>query len=142
MFEAHFNTLSETAAPRWAEPARDCQAQRYADTPTDTLANTAPQIQQTPEQGLTRRIQSLHHACPLHVWAAPGKRKDASGLVHEHWFLYIEYCTRNGARIWQKLERAQADYNLDALFALALQAELPGIDSEGTRAWLKMHRGH
>ncbi|ANG63515.1 hypothetical protein A8C75_14230 [Marinobacterium aestuarii] len=138
MFEAHFHTVSEAAAPCRAQPRHDLQAQQHADTQINTL----PHTQKSTEQGLTRRLQSLRHACPLHAWAAPGKRKDASGKVREHWFLYIEYCTDKGARIWQKLERAQTHCSLDALFELALQTELPGIDSERTRLWLQMHRGH
>jgi hypothetical protein len=139
MFEAHFNTTSEATAPCWAGHARESQTQQHADTLAAPHVNTQPPARQSAVQGLTRRIQNLRHKCPLHAWAAPGKRKDACGRVREHWFLYIEYCSGTGARIWQKLERAQADCSLDALFTLACQAELPGIDSERTRLWLEMH---
>ncbi|WP_020683383.1 hypothetical protein [Marinobacterium rhizophilum] len=119
MFEAHFITATpETAAPCWHEPARDLQPQS------------------TSQQGNTRRVQSLRHQCPLHVWAAAGKRKDNNGTAHDSWFLYIEYCTGNGTRIWQKLERTQADCNLETLFGQALWAELPRIDAARTRQWL------
>ncbi len=142
MFEAHYNPTSETAAPCWAESALDRRTSQHAATGGDKHTDRHLHTPTEAQQGLSRRIQSLRHACPLHAWAALGKRKDASGQVHEQWFLYIEYCTGRGTRIWQKLERTQAGCSLDALFALACQAELPGIDSECTRLWLKTHRGH
>ncbi|UTW12624.1 hypothetical protein [Marinobacterium rhizophilum] len=123
MFEAHFSAAPETASPHWA-------AAGYASHRSEP----APGIRT--QQGLTRRLQSLRHACPLHAWAAPGKRKDACGTVRQHWFLYIEYCILGGARAWHKIECSQADCSLDELFGQALWAQLPGLDRDQTRRWL------
>ncbi len=125
MFEAHFGITPDSAAPHWAPSAYRPHRPEFS-------------LRETAQKGLTRRLQSLRHACPLHAWAATGKRKDASGSIHEHWFLYIEYCTGNGTRVWQKLERNQADCSLDTLFEQALWAELPRIDSARTRHWLEI----
>ncbi len=115
MFEAHFTATPEIAASDWP-----------------LLSDS-----QQSEHPLTRRVLSLHHLCPLHVWAAPGKRKDADGQVCEQWFLYIEYCRENGARTCKKLELPRAGGDLEALFDKALWMDLPHIDAQRTRDWLE-----
>ncbi len=107
MFEAHFHTLPE-------QPA-------FSDF-------TRP--------GLTRRLRSHRHQCPLHAWAAQGKRKDDTGIAHPHWFVYIEYCRRDGTRDRVIVERPDSD-GLDDLFAEAQWLELPRIDVASTRTWLE-----
>ncbi|GGO87283.1 hypothetical protein GCM10011348_40110 [Marinobacterium nitratireducens] len=106
MFEAHFHTFPE-------QPA---------------FSDFSP-------PSLTRRLRSHRHQCPVHAWAAHGKRKDEAGIAQPHWFVYIEYCRHDGAREWVLIERP-CSTDLDELFAAAQWRELPRIDPAGTRAWL------
>jgi hypothetical protein len=127
MFEAHFSTTPDSATRHWI--------------PSDYASHRSePAPRSQAQQGLTRRLQSLRHGCPLHAWAAPGKRKDTCGTVREYWFLYIEYCTASGNRAWHKIERSQADCTLDTLFGQALWMDLPRIDSNRTHRWLDSTR--
>ncbi|NVK40212.1 MAG: hypothetical protein HWE39_03145 [Oceanospirillaceae bacterium] len=82
-----------------------------------------------------RRLHSQRHQCPLYAWVAEGKRKDRAGIPHPHWFLYVEYCRRDGARDWVLIERPDSA-DLDSLFGEAQWLELPQIDPQRTRDWL------
>jgi len=89
---------------------------------------------------LTRRLYSYTHQCPLHAWAARGKRKDERGRPLPYWFLYIEYCDRSGAhRCFCNEHRCTqaADEQLDRLFAEATWLELQGLDPQCTRDWVE-----
>jgi len=88
-----------------------------------------------PQPALTRRLRSHRHQCPLHAWAARGKRKDDQGVPQPHWFVYVEYCRHDGARDWVLIERAETA-DLDALFDQAQWLELSQIDPQRTRNWL------
>ncbi|GGB97998.1 hypothetical protein GCM10011352_25130 [Marinobacterium zhoushanense] len=87
------------------------------------------------EPGLTRRLHSHVHQCPLHVWAAQGKRKDDWGRPQPRWFLYIEYCRRDGARDWILIERPCSQAT-DDLFDEVPWLDLREIDPKLTREWL------
>lgn len=88
-----------------------------------------------PVPGLTRRLYSQRHGCPLHVWTARGKRKDEAGIAHPHWFIYIEYCQADGSHGYRLLERP-CTQQLNPLLAAIAQLELPAIDPQQTSAWL------
>jgi hypothetical protein len=124
MFEAHYDFSREHASPKAFIaylPTQDGPGLFGDPAPADRL---------------TRRLFSLRHRCPLHAWAAPGKRKDANSQVREQWFLYIEYCRANGTRIWHRLELPRETCCLETLFEQALWLELPHIDAQRTRHWL------
>lgn len=95
-----------------------------------------PALPEPIESADTRRLYHYRHQCPLHAWAAEGKRKDNTGRPHEHWFLYVEYCHRDGARTWQLIERPRRDCSLNELFEEACWLDLPEIDVTRTRGWL------
>lgn len=88
-----------------------------------------------PVSGLTRRLYSRVHQCPLHVWTARGKRKDEVGTPHAHWFVYVEYCRTDGRHGYRLLERSCCQ-RLDSLFDLISGLELPEIAPQRTREWL------
>ena len=107
MFEAHY--ISES------------------DYPTDDFGT---------DTGLTRRLHSRVHHCPLHVWTARGKRKDEADIPHPHWFVYIEYCRTDGSHGYRLLEQP-CSQGLAALISSIPTLELPAIDPQQTRAWLE-----
>lgn len=94
-----------------------------------------PAFNALPQPGLTRRLHSHPHQCPLHVWAARGMRKDGQGVPQPQWFLYVEYCRHDSARDWIRIERP-CTQELDDLFDEAQWLELPQIDPQRTRNWL------
>ncbi|MBV1788450.1 hypothetical protein KQ940_10310 [Marinobacterium sp. D7] len=122
MFEAHYFSQ---------EPS-----QELYHAPSQALSQPGfPLFSAAAEPALTRRLHSHIHQCPLHVWAAQGKRKNDQSIPQPRWFLYIEYCRRNGARDWVLIERSRAQ-PLDDLFAEVPWLELPGIDPKRTGDWL------
>jgi len=96
-----------------------------------------PAFRAEPERGLTRRVYSHAHQCPLYVWAARGKRRDDRGVPRPHWFLYVEYCRRDGARDWKLIERP-CTREINELFDEVPWLELPTIDPKRTREWLDL----
>ena len=74
-----------------------------------------------------------HHLCPLYIWFARGKRKNAAGEAQATWYIHVEYRRANGSHGYRLLE-VQDQNGLPANVWQRLTAlELPDICPEQTR---------